>query len=277
MSIIKIELAPGVEMVFVYVPASKFLMGSDPQKDPRARRNEQPQRWVMLDDYWIGQFPVTNVQFETFVNATGHRTEAETRGSSFISWRTLDLEIAKVDWQHPRGADRVAKALEPVVHVSWADAVAFCEWVSGLGQGSVRLPSEAEWEKAARGEDGRLFPWGNEDPTPQRCNYDCVATMDLSTVTTDVGSYSPAGDSPYGCADMAGGVWEWCNDWYAEDYYCHAPEWNPVGPPSGEYRVIRGGYWGTDRDMEIRSAYRDQAIPTATWEGLGFRCVWLPS
>ena len=160
----------------------------------------------------------------------------------------------------------------PVVWVTWQDAQEFCAWVSQISGQAVRLPTEAEWEKAARGSDERLYPWGNQEPNPQLCNYN-------TNGSTPVGKYSPQGDSPYGCVDMAGNVWEWVADWYDEHYYAHSPSRNPSGPESGKYRVLRGGSWLV---YEYRLEYllgasaRGRRVPD-DWDNLiGFRCSRSP-
>lgn len=238
-------LAPGVEMAFVEVPAGQFLMGSDRRKYPRAGKSEQPQHKVTLDGYWIARTPVTNAQYAAFVAATGHRMPKH--------------------WMNDRPPE--GKEPHPVVNVSWEDAVQFCRWASRLGHGEVRLPTEAEWEKAARGTDGRLFPWGNEEPDVHRGNFGAHEWD-----TTAVERYSPQGDSPYGCADMAGNVHEWCWDWYAANTYRTTSNRNPQGPEAGYSRVLRGGGW-FDTWNDLRVAGRHHSGPVDLDDHVGFRCA----
>jgi len=203
-------------------------MGSDRAKDKAAYDDELPQHRVYLDEYFIGKYPVTVAQFAAFVRATNYKTTADREGGSYA-------------WQHPRrpDSDVSRKQDHPVTWVSWDDALAFCGWLSEASGRSIALPSEAQWEKAARGADGRIYPWGDQPPDSRRCNFD----MNVGD-TTPVGRYSPQGDSPYGCADMAGNVWQWCADWYAEDEYkgrAGREVRNPTGPARGTFRALRGG------------------------------------
>ena len=182
-------------------------MGSDKKKDKLAYDNETPQHTLYLPEYRIARVPVTVAQFAAFVGATGHKTTAEVQGSAW-NWTGSEWkEIKGADWAHPRGpqSDVRAKQDHPVTCVSWHDAVAFCKWAG------VRLPTEAEWEKAARGTDGRIWPWGNREPNSGVCNFNMTVGD-----TTPVGRY-PDGKSPYGLLDVAGNVWEWTSSLWGKD------------------------------------------------------------
>ena len=170
----------------VLVPAGEFLMGSDPNVDPQAFAAEQPQHRLSLPEFYIGKVPVTNAQYAGFVMATNRKMP--------------------VDWA--KGALPAGKAEHPVVNVSWNDAADFCRWLSEETHRSFRLPSEAEWEKAARGSDGRIYPWGNQPPDETLCNFG-----KRFGDTTPVGKY-PNGASPCGALDLAGNIWEWTSSAY---------------------------------------------------------------
>jgi formylglycine-generating enzyme required for sulfatase activity len=164
------------------------------------------------------------------------------------------------------------KADHPVTYVSWHDANAFCTWLNHRVPGSMpgmvaRLPTEAEWEKAARGADGRIYPWGSQEPNARLCNFGSEVGD-----TTPVGQYSPMGDSPSGCADMAGNVWEWTADWYGDAYYTNSPGKDPGGASSGDSRVLRGGSWHYV-DQSVRAASRDRLSPDFGYLNVGFRCA----
>ena len=273
------QVSPVDGMILVYVPAGEFLMGSA-DSDSDATSDEKPQHKVTLDAFWIDRTEVTNAMFAEFVAASGYKTDAEKAGKGAVynptakSWE----ETAGVDWQHPRGPGSDTAGLEqhPTVLMSWNDAAAYCAWAGR------RLPTEAEWEKAARGTDGRKFPWGNQDVAGDLLNFadrNLEADWadkninDGNQFTAPAGSY-PKGASPYGALDMAGNVWEWVTDWYDENYYASAPAQNPKGPDSGQDRVLRGGSWDAPLGF-VRAAYRVRHGSELSYDSAGFRCAGL--
>lgn len=236
--ILRIQIGLGVFIEFVRVPGGKFLMGSNPIVDACAQPDELPMREVELPEFWIGKFPVTVEHFTIFANATGRETPIEFPTKS----------------QHP------------VTHVTWYDAAVFCRWASDLTGKEVRLPSEAEWEKAARGTDGLLYPWGNTfDPT-------CLNSAESGLAHTTPIDQFPKGTSPFGALDMAGNVWEWVNDWYSPNYYQDAPANAPTGPEVGYYKALRGGAWFSD-PSRVRSPDRTHFNPESRYDYVGFRCA----
>jgi formylglycine-generating enzyme required for sulfatase activity len=288
------ELAPtligkdGAEMVLV--PAGEFVMGSSPdditgllRRHPKANsvilRDESPKHRVFLDAFYIDKYEVTNAHFQQFVQATGYRTQAEKDGGGKIrtgakTW----ADLPDATWRSPQGKGSSITGLEahPVVQVSWNDARAYCTWAG------KRLPTEAEWEKAARGTDGRLYPWGNEldGPRANFCDRNCpfewkdAAVDDGARSTTPVGSYE-AGRSPYGAYDMAGNVWEWVADRYSAQYYRRSPARNPRGPTSGTQVVLRSGSW-LYTAPDFRTTERAGVPPDRRNENIGLRCVQTP-
>ncbi len=234
-----------MELEMVHIPAGEFLRGSQ-ERDKRALASEKPQCRIYLEEYWIGKYPVTNAQYAVFVEGTGRRPPE--------------------DWEGGRPPE--GKENHPVVNVSWWDALAYCRWLAELTGKPYRLPTEAQWEKAARGTDGRVYPWGNKWDS-RKCN----TGEGRKGGTTPVGAYSPAGDSPYGCADVVGNVLEWVADWYREDYYARSSvSRNPYGPSSGAVKVLRGGSWSADR-WGARCVSRYQGNRKAASPEAGFRCV----
>jgi formylglycine-generating enzyme required for sulfatase activity len=229
-------------MAMVYVPAGEFLMGSaDSDKD--ASSDEKPQHTVYLDAFWIDHTEVTNAQYKKCVQA------GTCTASSYASDSSFNGDT------------------QPVVGVDWNNAVTYCEWVGR------QLPTEAQWEKAARGTDGCIYPWGNQTAT---CEY---AVMDdgsgkgcgKGSAAWVVGS-KPKGASPYGALDMAGNVWEWAADWYDGKYYASSPFKNPTGPSSGSSRVLRGGSWDFDQTL-ARATFRGSYTPDSRLSNIGFRCL----
>jgi eukaryotic-like serine/threonine-protein kinase len=237
------QISPIDSMKLLYVPAGNFLMGST-SADTQAAPNEKPQHPVYLDAFWIDQTDVTNKMYALCVSAGVCPAPSAT--SSFT---------------HPSYYKNSKFNKYPVVNVSWNDATAYCKWAGR------QLPTEAQWEKAARGTDGGIFPWGNAAPDNTLLNYNQVVND-----TTMVGNY-PKGASPYGALDMAGNVNQWVNNWYSDSYYQNSPASNPLGPDSGSYRVMRGSGWN-ENFYGVRSAFREGADPTTNVNAvIGFRCA----
>jgi formylglycine-generating enzyme required for sulfatase activity len=274
----------GAEMVLV--PAGEFSMGSDAGEIDRllqGRTNvkreffdrEIPRHQVYLDAFYIDKYEVTNARFQQFVQATGHRTQAEREGSGYADNGEKFELVNGANWRAPRGPGSSIAGLEqhPVVQVSQEDAKAYCSWAV------KRLPTEAEWEKAARGTDGRSYPWGNQFDGRRAnfCDANCQfnwkdhVSNDGSRYTAPVGSYE-IGKSPYGAYDMTGNVWEWVVDWFDANYYKSSPARNPQGPASGEQAVRRGGGWGADA-LHVRAPGRDRSAPANRTIYIGVRCV----
>lgn len=250
----------GVEMVLI--PAGEFIMGSRDSmgiyadnRTPTGRyvnyyRDGQPQHKVYLEAYYIDKYEVTNALYKVFCDATGREY------SKNPHW---DLNYFLFKPNHP------------VTNVSWHDAQAYAEWAG------KRLPTEAEWEKAARSSDGREYPWGNEWD-PRACNWQDGIRSDGSVDgfrrTAPVGSF-PKDRSPYGVMDMAGNLREWCQDWYDPGYYAVSPDTNPLGPDGGNARVKRGSSW-QHHFSDGGCATRSSMIPYWRYDKSGFRCVWSP-
>ena len=220
---------------------------------------------------------VTNAQFAAFVDDTGYVTTAELDGAGWVFVDDFDQDLIEgTNWRHPQGPDTDLTGLDehPVVQTSWDDAVAYCNWRD------ARLPTEAEWERAARGEDQRIYPWGDVFDADHLnfCDVNCTLRWrqenwdDGITYTAPVGSY-PSGASPYGALDMAGNVWEWVADGYNEDYYERSPDSNPEGASSGDDRVGRGGSLGND-EWGVRASFRLPVNQLSDrTEDSGFRCA----
>jgi formylglycine-generating enzyme required for sulfatase activity len=239
------EVDYGDGIVMVYIPPGEFSMGSNEYSD------ERPPHTVFLDGYWIGKYEVTFAQYDKYCEESGNKKPGD-RG-----------------W---------GRGNRPVITVSWDEASAYCDWLSNKTGLEFKLPTEAQWEKSARGSGGRKYPWGDDFPRGDSANFadkqSSISWADENiddgyTYTAPVGSY-PRGASPYGVHDMAGNVWEWCSDWYDSDYYKKSPHKNPRGPETGSIHVVRGGSWGSDAG-ELRSADRRGGRSFDRDVDLGFR------
>ncbi len=228
-----------------FIPAGEFMRGrtfdwpdGNTAWSPIWFKDDLPARKIRLEAFYLDETEVTNEHYAAFVKATGRR--------------------APYHWK--KGAMPEGKPKHPVINVDWADASAFCAW-----DGSKRLPTEAEWERAARGlAEGRMFPWGDEDPTPKRARFGA---------TNGPQPVCGAERNSFGLCDMIGNVWEWTADWYDRGYYVAAPDRDPRGPASGMYRVIRGGSWFDDPKPFLTVSYRSWARPAERSQTIGFRCA----
>jgi formylglycine-generating enzyme len=277
----------------VRIPGGSFRMGN-PRGDGYPADGEGPVHEVTLDPFWMDATAVTNARFAAFVDATGYRTEAESFGWSFVFHAFLpeDLrnapapvdapwwrQVFGADWRHPEGphSDITGRLDHPVVHISWNDAQAFCAWAG------TRLPTEAEWEFAARGgREGAPFPWGDElEPDGEhRMNvwqgdFPVHNTMaDGFAGTAPVISFQP---NAYRLFNMTGNVWEWCADWFSPNAYRRGAVSNPTGPDRGSAKVMRGGSYLCHASYcnRYRVDARSSNTPDSSTGNLGFRTVWM--
>ncbi|GEM_PF-2309138 len=247
---VMLSISDGRPMAFI--PAGSFWMGAA-ESDAEADADEKPQHEVQLDAYWLDQYEVTNEEYEQCV-ADGMCYEPEA------------LDINGFAYEFARAITDA-----PVVNVSWYSASDYCAWAG------KRLPTEAEWERAARGDDGRRYPWGDDPDAFQRAWYGGIFDVNDPSVQDDfsrpapVGSF-PEGVSPFGVFDLAGNVWEWVLDWYAPDTYSQPGQENPTGPEAGSIRIVRGGSWTTP-SLSLRATYREARMPSGAWIDVGFRCA----
>ncbi len=281
------EALNSLGMRLVRIPAGEFVMGSSPSEEGHVVNEAPPHRVRITRAFEMGAHEVTNAQFAEFVEATGYRTEAERDvGGGF----GIDFERAEVvqdpkhTWKDPGFPGFTPGPEHPVLMISWSDAEAFCRWLSEKEGRTYRLPTEAEWEYAARA--GTTTPWWTgEDPgalagaanTADAALRSRVPKASWTAEWDDgfpflapVGSFAA---NPFGLYDMTGNVWEWCHDWYRSDYYASSEEVDPKGPEIGSFRTIRGGGWFNDAKQN-RSAQRIYFNPTFRYCLLsGFRVV----
>jgi formylglycine-generating enzyme len=288
------QVAQELDVPMISLPGGSFLMGTDsPESFPND--GEGPVRTVTLDAFSIDRDPVTNDRFQKFVEATGYRTEAERFGWSFVFWglippaRFHDLvedtvasapwwcKVPGARWNEPEGPGTTIRdrGNHPVVHISWQDATAFADWCG------KRLPTEAEWEYAARGGlEQKLYPWGDKlRPNGEhRCNiwqgeFPRVDTADDGYAgTSPIDAFPPNG---YGIYSITGNTWEWCADWFDTDFHRTADPNNPQGPPTGTGRVMKGGSFLCHKSYcnRYRVAARTSNTPDSSTSNIGFRCV----
>ena len=256
----------------VFVEGGTFRMGAGDEMP-----DEAPAHEVAVAPFWIDAREVTVEEFSEFVTATGYRTDAERFGWSGVFDRESGgwTAVEGADWRHPEGPGSRAAPDEPVCQVSWRDAAGYARWAG------KRLPTEAEWEYAARGGlAGRRYAWGDElrpggRPVANWWQGSFPAHdsgEDGFRGRAPAGSFRPNG---YGLHDVGGNVWEWCADWYAADYYAASPRENPRGPGAGSERVLRGGSWMCSENFcsNYRVAARSHATPDTGLDNLGFRCA----
>jgi len=247
---------PADGMPLVRIPSGEFTMGSDKYSA------ERPVQRIFLDEYFIDEHLVSNEQFSKFVEATGYVTDAEKEGAGMVRIGRRWKKVDEANWRMPDGLIGIeGKEDHPVSQVSYNDALQYCRW-SGR-----ELPTEAQWEKAARGTNGNEYPWGDQEPDDTMANFD-----NLVGTTTPVNRYEN-GQSPYGIFDMAGNVYQWTADWYATGERAAK---NPTGPENGEERVIKGGSF-IEGIESLRSANRDRYPPNFSSFLFGFRCAEIES
>ena len=279
-----------IRMGMIELPGGTFLMGSE-YAEGFAKDGEGPVRPVTLRAFAIDQYPVTNAGFRSFVEATGYRTEAERFGWSFVFWAHVRPELVRdtvaavpwwcqvpgAAWSAPEGPGSNTRGREdhPVVHVSWNDAAAYARWAG------LRLPTEAEWEYAARGGlEQKLYPWGDKlrPGGEHRCNiwqgdFPNEDTADDGYAgTSPVEAYAPNG---YGMYSITGNTWEWCADWFSAEFHVTAARDEPAGPPEGEARVMKGGSFLCHKSYcnRYRVAARTSNTPDSSASNIGFRCA----
>ncbi len=253
-------------MSMLVIPSGAFIMGA-PESDPSAGIDERPEHEVTIDTFYMDKYEVTVAQYAAFLNTLG--TYLEACQEVDCAWPRERIGYTSYLLEIEEGEGVIYAAMDgfenyPINHVSWYGADSYCR---AMG---ARLPTEAEWEYAARGPDGRIYPWGNDPPDQTRAVYFSNAFEDLKPVDA-----LPAGASPFGIFGLAGSMWEWTADWYDPNYYAESPAENPPGPADGEGKVIRGGAWPNNNQADrIRSANRNWRETIFFSPDLGFRCAY---
>jgi formylglycine-generating enzyme required for sulfatase activity len=264
-------------ITMVYIPPGNFTMGQTKKEEEwlikkigknnyKNYKNETPAHDVSLDGYWIGQNEITNQQYVQFLNDSGIDHKNDCQGYQCID---TNEESKYSHIKGSKGNYSVLPGFEkyPITDVSWHGALEYCKWLTKKTGFTFTLPTEAQWEKAARCYDlihekrYLLFPWGNQEPDKTLANFNSNNTVPINV---------NKGLSPYGLLNMAGNVWEWCSDWYDESYYSKSPRENPTGPPKGRTRVRRGGGFNNPA-LSLRCAGRSDDDPQKRYSNVGFR------
>ena len=244
-------------------------MGSEDGDD-----DERPAHKVYLDEFFIGTWPVTNAEYARFLNDTGHASPA-IRALPLMISGTLEAEFRSLASRYfwTNGTPPEGRETHPVTLITFEDAQAYCAWLASRSGMAIRLPTEAEWEKAARGGlEGKRYPWG--DTLDAACaHFLPEARLKAQSGTAAVGSYPPNGFELF---DMAGNVWEWVADWYAPQYYARAQYLNPQGAENGLMRLVRGGAWVNADGKYLRCAYRHKVPADSYAYSIGFRIAYSP-
>jgi formylglycine-generating enzyme required for sulfatase activity len=249
------------------IPGGEFVMGSD-----EGDADERPTHTVVLKEFLLSARPITNAEYARFVRATNQRPPAIYDLPLVVTAGGRERERVFRATGQPYiwldGEPDADRAQHPVTLVRWEDAVAYCAWLSSETGRKVRLPTEAEWERAARGGvDGRRYPWGDRID-PGMANFLSDPSLKTAHGTSRCGAYPPNG---FGLYDMAGNVWEWIHDWYGADFYATSPQENPTGPASGQLRLLRGGSWLVADVRMLSCSYRHKVPPDTYSYGIGFR------
>ena len=239
----------------IHIKGGNFTMGSEGFGE-----FESPVHAITISDFLLDETLVTNKEFNDFVSATNYESTAEKNGAAWGYENGAYKIISGLNWKSYYTKER---ADHPVVLVSWHDAIAYCKWAN------KRLPTEAEWEYAAKsGEVENLYPWGNTEPDGTQSVF---AQKPGSFPGTDsVKNHQP---NVFGLYDMVGNAWQWCNDWFGETYYSLSEEFNPQGPAEGQTKVRRGGAWNVIQSFRLRGTNRGAMLPDAASPNVGFRCA----
>jgi sulfatase modifying factor 1 len=252
------------------ITAGEFLMGA-----ADGRPDERPVHRVYLSEFYVSRFAVTHDEYARFVNATGYPAPTIQKLPLIASnGRDAIFRELAAAYAWDNGGPPAGRGGHPVVLIRYNDAVAYCGWMSTVLARTVRLPTEAEWEKAARGGiEGERYPWGDGEPEASRCNFLTDAALKAQRGTRPTGTYAP---NAYGLYDVAGNVWEWVSDWYGAYGDGAGEARDPKGPETGEMRIVRGGSWVTEDPSMLRCAYRHKVPPDTYAYSIGFRIVCMP-